>query len=113
MKSLPRLLRKLDLEEARREPDGYGGFATRWEKLGIQWAHISTRSGNETFIGGKVRPKVAYRIIIRATPFGSPSRPKPGQRFREGRRVFAILTVSEADPEGRYLEILAEEGSQL
>ena len=51
-----------------------------------------------------------YRIVVRGAPVGAPSRPRPEQRLREGGRVFYILTVAEHDADGRYLEIVAEEG---
>ena len=57
-----------------------------------------------------MRPRVACRILVRGAPAGSPSRPRADQRLREGARVFDILTVTEHDPAGRFLEIRAEEG---
>lgn len=46
----------------------------------------------------------AARVTVRAV-----ARPKPGQRFREGSRVFAILAVAERDPAGRYLTCFCRE----
>ncbi len=51
-----------------------------------------------------------YRILVRGAPPGSPSRPRAEQRFRDGSRVFDILTVVDQAPDGRFLEIQAEEG---
>ena len=39
-------------------------------------------------------------------------RPIAGQRFREGARIYPIIAVAEADPEGRYLVCYAEEGGR-
>ncbi|MGB4908701.1 MAG: head-tail adaptor protein, partial [Tabrizicola sp.] len=50
-----------------------------------------------------------YRITVRGTPTGSPSRPKAGQRFREGTRLFLIQAVTERDQFGRYLTCFARE----
>ncbi len=105
-----RLLRRLELEDRRTVPDGSGGRETGWVALGSVWADISARSAREDFIAALDRPRVRYRILVRAAPFGAPSRPQPEQRFREGSRIFDILTVTEHDAAGRYLEILAEEG---
>ena len=33
-------------------------------------------------------------------------------RFREGARIYPIIAVAEADPEGRYLVCYAEEGGR-
>ncbi|NJS38774.1 MAG: head-tail adaptor protein [Rhodobacteraceae bacterium] len=52
---------------------------------------------------------VPYRITVRAAPTGAVSRPKAGQRFREGTRLFPILAVTEADPYGRFLTCFARE----
>jgi head-tail adaptor len=106
----PTLARRLVLEERVTLPDGSGGFATAWQTRGALWADVAARSGREDFVAAQARPRVRYRILVRGAPVGSPSRPRPDQRFREGERVFNILTVAEADPAGRFLEITAEEG---
>ena len=105
-----RLLRRLVLEGRESEPDGAGGFAVAWVPRGTLWADVSVRSGREDFVAGQARPRVRYRILVRAAPVGAASRPRVDQRLREGSRVFDILTVAEHDASGRYLEILAEEG---
>jgi head-tail adaptor len=105
-----RLTRRLVLEEREPSPDGAGGFAVAWVPRGTLWADVAARSGREDFLGAQPRPRVRYRILVRAAPVGAASRPKPEQRLREGARVFDILTVAEHDPRGAYLEILAEEG---
>jgi SPP1 family predicted phage head-tail adaptor len=105
-----RLLRRLVLEARESTPDGAGGFAVAWVPQGTLWADVSVRSGREDFLAGQARPRVRYRILVRAAPVGAASRPRTDQRLREGDRVFDILTVAEHDASGRYLEILAEEG---
>lgn len=105
-----RLSRRLILEARQSLPDGLGGYLVSWKQLGTLWADVLAWTGREDFIAGQARPRVKFRILVRATPVGAPSRPRPDQRFREGDRVFNILTGAEADPQGRYLEISAEEG---
>jgi head-tail adaptor len=105
-----RLLRRLLLEAPERQPDGSGGCAEVWVPLGSIWADVRPRGGREDFIAGRPRPRVKYRILVRGAPVGSAARPRPEQRLREGARVFDIVTVTEHDPTGRYLEIIAEEG---
>ena len=105
-----RLIRRLVLETAERVADGSGGHGEDWVPLGVVWADVRPRGGREDFVAGRPRPRVRYRILVRAAPTGAPSRPKPQQRLRDGARVFRILTVTEGDPAGRYLEIVAEEG---
>lgn len=105
-----RLLRRLVLESAETVADGSGGFMVTWVPTGTIWADVTARVGREDFLGGAGRPRVSYRIIVRAEPVGAPSRPRADQRLREGARIFDILTVAEHDVRGRFLEIVAEEG---
>jgi SPP1 family predicted phage head-tail adaptor len=98
------------LEQRQSTPDGSGGYAVEWQALGTLWADVRARTGREDFIAGQPVPRVRYRILVRATPVGAPSRPCPEQRLREGNRIFNILTVAEHDAGGRFLEIDAEEG---
>lgn len=104
------LSRRLVLERRDAQPDGAGGFVSVWNAVGSVWAEVEARTGREDFIAGRPVSRVRYRIRVRAAPAGAPSRPVPDQRFREGRRIFDIRTVAEADRHGRYLEIMAEEG---
>ena len=48
-------------------------------------------------------------VTVRGAPTGSPARPVPQQRFRDGSRVFHIKSVAEQDAQGRYLICLAKE----
>lgn len=104
------LTRALVLEERRRSPDGSGGFSVKWIGIGTLWASVTARTGREAFVAGRPEARVTYRVLVRGAPVGARSRPRADQRFREGERVFDILSVSEADPRGCYLEVIAEEG---
>ena len=50
-----------------------------------------------------------HRVILRAAPPGATARPVPGQRLTSGTRHFVILSVTEADPAGRYLLCITKE----
>jgi head-tail adaptor len=104
------LNRRLALQGLETAPDGSGGFAVSWRTLGMIWADIRAVASREDFAGGRARPRVRYRILVRAAPEGAPSRPRSDQRLREAGRIFDILTVAEHGADGRYLEIVAEEG---
>jgi head-tail adaptor len=110
MTARPQLRRRLVLETSETVPDGSGGFSRVWRGLGVLWAEVTARSGREDFLAAAATPRIRYRIVVRGAPEGALSRPRPDQRLREGHRIFNILTVTEADPVGRYLEITAEEG---
>jgi head-tail adaptor len=107
--SRPRLNRQLELQEAQRAADGAGGHALNWVTLGMLWAEVKPGAGRERAGEFVTLASVPYRITVRAAPQGSASRPRPEQRFRDGARVFQILAVTEADPEGHYLTCFARE----
>lgn len=104
------LRRRLALEARVAVPDGSGGFEVAWEVVGLLWAEIEPLAGGEGFAGGRPAPRQRYRIVVRGAPVSAPSRPRADQRFREGVRVFDILSVAERDGEGWFLVIVAEEG---
>lgn len=109
MKRLPILGRKLTLEAATRVGDGAGGWAETWGALGSLWAEVSPGRGREATGDAGAVSRVPWRIIVRAAVPGSRARPVAGQRFREGARLFRILSVAEADAAGRYLACETEE----
>lgn len=103
------LNRQLTLETSQRVADGAGGFEETWVALGTLWAEISARTGRETGGEGGSLSATAFRIIVRAAQYGSPSRPVAGQRFRDGPRIFNITAVAERGNDGRFLTCFAEE----
>ena len=105
----PHLNRALEVQEAIHSPDGAGGFTLAWATLGTLWAEVVPGAGRDPAGEEVVLASVPCRITVRAAPPGAAARPKPGQRFREGSRVFAILAVAERDPAGRYLTCFCRE----
>ena len=106
---VPRLHRRLALEGEVVTPDGAGGFSRVWTLRGHVWAEVVPGSGRES--GGIEVPLSTqpFRVTVRGAAQGAPSRPKAGQRFRDGTRVFAILAVTERNADGRYLVCAARE----
>ncbi len=109
MKAPIQLNRKLVLEEAQLSADGAGGMIQTWVALGTLWASVRAGTGREQGIQHLTVSSVPYRIVVRAEPEGSPARPRPDQRFRDGNRVFRILAVSEHDQKAHYLVCYARE----
>ncbi|OWY04792.1 phage tail protein [Thioclava sp. F1Mire-8] len=105
----PFLNRALVLETPERVPDGAGGFIEAWTELGILWTQMKPGTGVERAGEFVTLASVPWKITVRAAPEGSPRRPKPEQRFREGTRVFRILAVAEADAGAHYLTCFARE----
>jgi len=113
MMTRPTLGRRLVLEAATRVADGAGGHATVWAPLGTVWADIAPGAPREVRAPGVTAAIAALRVTLRGAPVGSPQRPSPGQRFREGARLYAITGVAEADPFGRFLLCHAHEETAL
>ncbi len=103
------LNRKLILETPVRVPDGAGGYIETWVQQGNLWAQIFARGGRETTGEDTSLSRTGFRILVRSAPHGAPSRPTPNQRFREGNRIFLVVSVAEYDQAGRYLACLSEE----
>ena len=101
--SIPQMTRALVLEHPVRTADGACGFVTCWQALGVIWAAIRPGAGRET----ANLARQPYKITLRAAPYGAPSRPVPGQRFRQGDRIYRIESVAEADAKGLYLTCTA------
>lgn len=110
MNLTPTLNRKLVLQERVSTPDGSGGYTVDWVALGTLWTDMRPIRGNERVLAGRRVSSTAWRITTRAGAVGSPSRPRPDQRFVEGERVFNILAVAEIAGNAKYLECWAEEG---
>lgn len=105
---MKRLSRKLELEVLSRIDDGAGGFAGSWTGLGTHWGAVEPLTGRLERGEGRARSRTAYRITVRAVPPTSSARPKAGQRFREGARVYDIRAVLQS-ADARYLSCIADE----
>jgi head-tail adaptor len=105
----PHLNRALTLEGVVRTPDGAGGYTEVWTVLGTLWAEVLPGSGSDALGEERMLSAVPYRVTVRGAPMGAPSRPKAGQRLREGTRLFLIQAVTERDTDGRYLTCFSRE----
>lgn len=105
---MKRLSRKLELETLSRVDDGAGGFVGSWTALGTHWGAVDPISGRLERGEGRARSRLAYRITVRAVPPNSSARPKAGQRFREGARVYAVRAVLQS-ADARYLSCIVDE----
>ena len=106
---VPLLRRRMVLEMPRRSADGAGGFVQHWQALGEVWVAGTALQGRDTVVGAAAMSQAAQRIVLRASPEGSPMRPRPDHRLREGARIFTILAVGAYDPAGRYLTCFTRE----
>lgn len=106
---VPHLSRALVLEEAVRVADGAGGYEETWQLVGTLWAEVVARTGRDLAGEEIVLTSVRYRITVRSSAPGNPTRPRPDQRFREGSRIFAIEAVADREPQGLYLTCFCRE----
>lgn len=103
------LNRRLELQERQRAADGAGGFVERWVGLGTLWGDMQSGAGGRGGDDLTALSEVKYRVTVRGAPAGAPSRPRPGQRFLLGARVFRIEAVADSEPDGRFLTCLTRE----
>lgn len=89
--------------------DDAGGWREAWVPQGTIWADLRPRSGGELEGEAASISRSLWAITVRASPFGTPSRPVAGHRFRHGSRLFGILAVQETDATARWLRCTAEE----
>lgn len=106
----PRIGTQLVLESPERVADGGGGAVLTWVPQGTVWAEVVASGGREASFGERTHAVVTHRVTLRAAPLGSPRRPVPTQRFRNGNRIFAILGVAEQGTDGAWLTAWVEEG---
>lgn len=102
----PRLNRRMCLEERSEVPNGSGGLTRTWVERAWVWAAVEAGSAQQVHEGGTTLGRIKSRIVLRA---GGMDRPLPGQRLREGGRVFSILAVGDADPDARYVTCHVQE----
>ena len=105
----PQLNRSLVLDAPMKVADGAGGYTRDWEPLGVLWAELKAGAGRERVETAATLSRVPYRITVRAAPYGAPSRPAAGQRFRDGARIFQILAVAERGVNAAFLTCHAQE----
>lgn len=105
----PQLNRSLVLEGPTKMADGAGGYRRLWEPLGVLWAELKAGTGREVGMASATVSRVPYRITVRAAPYGAPSRPTVGQRFRDGSRIFNINAVAEQGVHAQFLTCHVDE----
>ena len=103
------LNRPLILEDPVEISDGAGGITLSWIPLGTLWGEVKPSAGREVNGEEVVMASIGFRITVRGAKVGSPRRPKPEQRLRDGSRLFVILAVTERDLSGAFLTCFAIE----
>jgi SPP1 family predicted phage head-tail adaptor len=97
------LNRRLVLEEPVETPDGSGGVTRGFQTLATLWAEVTPVSARGDIVAEARGATVTHRIVIRRNADVTTR-----YRFRDGTRIFAIVSIRERD-RGRFLDIHAEE----
>ena len=108
---LPRLTRLMVLETPVRIQDGAGGHTTNWTPKGSLYVEVKPGAGRQARGEITALSRLTCRIITRAAAIGTASRPVPGDRFREGSRLFRVDAVAAYDRGAHYLTCYTVEES--
>ncbi|WP_308916794.1 head-tail adaptor protein [Jannaschia sp. LMIT008] len=92
--------------------DGAGGLSRTWVEVGALWGDVQARSGSLRVTELGADPRLKVRIVIHGVPDDHPSRPRQGDRLRDGGRLFEVEAVHAIDHRGRYLGCFAHEVSE-
>jgi SPP1 family predicted phage head-tail adaptor len=96
------LNRRLTLEAPDETADGAGGVVRDYESVATLWASVEPIAARGDVDAAQLGATVTHRIVIRYS-----SDVTTQHRFRDGARVFRIVTIRERDK--RWLDIQAEE----
>lgn len=103
--SNPGLLnRRLALEAPVESADGAGGVTRSYEAIATLWASVTPVSARGDVEAAQLGATVTHRIGIRFSPDITIN-----HRFRDGTRVFRIISLRERGGGKRFLDIAAEE----
>ena len=96
------LNRRLVLEAPDETADGAGGVVRDYETVAMLWASVEPIAARGDVVAAQLGATVTHRIVVRYSADISTR-----HRFREGARVFRIVTIRERSK--RWLDIQAEE----
>jgi head-tail adaptor len=94
----------LILEAPVETPDGQGGVTRAFATLATIKAKIAPQSGETKLIEGHLTQVNSLRITLRPVAGLTAA-----HRFRQGARLFRILSIEKADPLSLYLTCSCEE----
>lgn len=98
------LNRRLVLEAPLEMPDGAGGITRTFESAATLWASLVPLSSHEADEAAQRGVTVTHRIDLR---FSADITPR--HRFRDGDRIYRIVSLRDRDGRRRFLRIEAEE----
>lgn len=100
------LNRRLVLEAPVETADGAGGVTRSYEGVATLWAAVSSISAREQLDAAQRGMTLTHHIVARYRA-DITSR----HRFRDGTRIFRIVSLRDRDGRKRFLDVQAEERS--
>jgi SPP1 family predicted phage head-tail adaptor len=98
------LSRRLTLEAPVESADGAGGVARSYSAVATLWAQVTPVSAARAIEAERAGARVTHRIGIRFSDDITTQ-----HRFRDGTRIFRIVSLRDRDGRRRFLAIEAEE----
>ena len=98
------LNRRLTLEAPVESADGAGGVVREFETVATLWAEVMPVSAARAIEAERAGARITHRIGMRFTDDITTR-----HRFRDGERVFRIVSLRDRDGRKRFLAIEAEE----
>ena len=98
------LRHRLTLEQLQREDDDGGGFTESWVEVATLFADLRPVSGGENVEADRLAGRVTHEVSLRYR-----AGVQPAMRFRQGGRLFHIVSVINVDERNRWLTCLCEE----
>lgn len=96
--------RRLVLEAPVEDADGAGGVTRSFEAVATMWAAVAPVSAAREIEAARLGARVTHRLHLR---FADDITTR--HRFRDGQRIYRIVTLRDRDGRRRFLEIEAEE----
>jgi SPP1 family predicted phage head-tail adaptor len=104
MTGIGRLRERVVLEAPVETADGAGGVVRTYATQATLWAEIAAVGAKADVIADAVGASVTHRITIRSGVDVTAR-----HRFRLGARIFDVVSMRGADPQGRFMLIEARE----
>jgi SPP1 family predicted phage head-tail adaptor len=95
---------ELRLEQVTQTPDGFGGKTEIWNEIAVVFGRFEPLTVGQMFRADQDIESATHRITIRMR-----GGVKSAMRFKLGARLFRIVTVTDPDETGRYLNCYCEE----
>lgn len=106
--NIGKLRHRITLQKQINSVNNYGATVTTWRNVATVWADVRPLSGREYFSAQQVQSEVTTQIWIRYRQGIDPT-----MRIKFGKRLFAIVSVINAQERNITLQLLCKEGGNV